>query len=284
MIHFGFSDESGDFSTEMSKKTLIRHPFYLRSLVIFPATEWKFLKSEHSKLKIKYELPLDREIKWSYLWSVRIAQKQKRRIKEYEDFKFLEQHPYSKLIDFVDEFLSLLHKIKDSRVILTYSINNINLGKIKEYSLLKMHFEELLPRYEMQLNNKKENLGVLFIDPINPKKNEFFRKVYHEIFNNGEFIHKYGHIKDSLNMENSHQSVGIQLSDFISGAFNAYLKSHEKKGYETGCEMFFNHVLPYVCKKENKLEGIGMREVPRNETVRKKYTEKINNYRQHRVL
>lgn len=281
MIYFGFCDESGDFKTEMTEKILRSHPFYLRSLLIIEATDWKFLKEEHTKLKIKYELPLDKEIKWSYLWSVRVHQKRKKRIKDYEEFKFLENYDYHKLINFVDDFLGILHKLHNPKIILTYSDNEKIQGKIKEYSLLKMHFEEMLPRFEMQINFDSENLGILFIDPISPEKNEFFRKVYHEIFNNGEFIHKYSHIKDSLNMENSHHSVGIQLADFVSGAFNAYLKSHSKDGYEKGKEMFFKHVLPFCCRKNKELQGIGMREVPRNNVIRAKYSKNINeNYSQ----
>ena len=79
---------------------------------------------------------------------------------------------------------------------------------------------------ELQVNeNNENNLGVLFFDPVSVKKNEMFRQIYHELRINGDFINKYRFLKDSLNIENSHQSVGIQIADYVSGAFSSILKS-----------------------------------------------------------
>ena len=76
----------------------------------------------------------------------------------------------------------------------------------------------------MELQEKVDNLCILFIDPISEEKNKHLRDHYHELFYSGDYIQKYKHIKDSLNIEFSHQSIGIQLADFISGCTIGALK------------------------------------------------------------
>lgn len=69
--YFCFSDENGIYKRSMTVKQIRRHPFHVRTTLIMNAGEWKILNSDFRSLKEKYGLPCGKEIKWSYLWSLR---------------------------------------------------------------------------------------------------------------------------------------------------------------------------------------------------------------------
>ena len=266
--YFCFSDENGDYKKNMTPKQLRSHPFYVRTTLIMNAGEWKKLNSNFRGLKDKYNIPRGKEIKWSYLWSLRYYMKTGKEIPEKQEFKFLENYDYHDLIDFVADCLSLIHEIKEKKVVITFTKND-NGSYINEKSMLAMHLQEHMQRIEMELQVDDGNLGVLFFDPISHEKNEMFREIYNELFENGDFIENY-----SLNIENSHQSVGIQIADYISGAFSAILKS-DLGDYSLGIKMFNENIKPYLRTYQGNIYGVGIREVPRSNGVRKWMREQM---------
>ena len=271
--YFCFSDENGDYKPDMSKKQLGRHPFYVRTTLLMNANEWKSLNIEFRKIKEKYGLPRGKEIKWAYLWSLRYFKKNEKPIPSKHELKFLENFDYHDLIKFVAESLELLNNITEKKIIATFTKND-NVPAINEKSLLSMHLQEHMQRIEMEMQVDDGNLGVLFFDPVSNEKNEMFREIYNELFENGDFIENYSFIKDSLNIENSHQSVGIQIADYISGAFSAILKS-DLGDYSLGIQMFNNSIKPFLRKYNGNIFGIGIREVPRNNEIRSWIRQKI---------
>ena len=267
-IYFSFSDECGDYKPHMSAKQIRRHKFYIRSCFTINANEWKFLKREFDALKVKYGLPTSREIKWAYLWSLREIAKKGTPIEDGHELKFLENYDYHKLIDFVEESLSLIHKLAEQDIVLTFTKNSNGYGT-NEKSMLCFHLQEHMQRLEMGMAVNEDNLAVLFFDPIGSEKNEMFREIYSEHYEKGDFIEKYKFIKDSLNIENSHHSVGIQIADYISGAFSAILKSSPNEDYSRGVKMFNESVKPHLRRGWNSnLYGYGIREVPRSVPTR----------------
>ncbi|MBA7700662.1 hypothetical protein ES703_109385 [subsurface metagenome] len=97
------------------------------------------------------------------------------------------------------------------------------------------------------------------------------REVYHDIFVEGDFINKYMHIKDSLNLELSHHSAGIQLADFISGCFTGFLR-----GWSFSTESCKELILPHLRKNDDgEVLGYGIREVPRDEEIRAAIDDKL---------
>lgn len=95
-----------------------------------------------------------------------------------------------------------------------------------------------------------------------------FREIYNDLFENVDFIENCSFIKDSLNIEHSHQSVGIQIADYISGALRTVLKS-DMSDYSLGIKMFNEHIKPYLRKYKGNIFGAGIREVPRSNSTRK---------------
>ncbi len=274
-IFFGFSDECGSYQIEKTKKYLSVHPHYIRSTLLIKADEWKILNKSFIDLKTMYDLPLEKEIKWAYLWHLRNYQIKKQVVPANKDFKFLERYDYHDLIGFVDKCLNLLNELEYKKIIISHT-DNINCSKINEKAMLKMHLQEHMQRIEMQIQTRsEENLAVLFFDPVCENTDKLLRDIYFELFNSGDFIRSYKHIKDSLNIEHSHQSVGIQLADYISGAFSAFMKGRRSPNYDRGKQIFYNYVHPNLRKYSGTIWGGGIREVPLDMIYRRKLAEEM---------
>ncbi|MEL7005609.1 MAG: DUF3800 domain-containing protein [Bacteroidota bacterium] len=275
-IYFGFSDECGKYQNSKSKKYLRVHPYYLRSTLLIDAEEWKKLNNQFCELKVLFDFPLEKEIKWAYLWQLRNYQKRNETVPDKRDFKFLESYDYHDLIEFVEKALQLLESLNYKKIILTYT-ENASSPNINEKAMLKMHLQEHMQRIEMQIQTRsEENLAVLFFDPVSEETDQHLRDIYFDLYNSGDFIHSYKHIKDSLNIEHSHQSVGIQISDYISGTFSAILKGRSSEKYDRGKKMFYNHVYPNLRKHNGRIWGIGVREVPSSSKRRKELAKHID--------
>ncbi|HVZ97510.1 MAG TPA: DUF3800 domain-containing protein [Chitinophagaceae bacterium] len=277
--YFCFSDECGDYKPNMTDKQVRNHPYYIRTTFLMNSSEWKALNNKFKELKSKYSLPLSKELKWAHLWTIRSHQKNNKPIPDKLGLQHLANCKYHHLIDFVEEALLLVNTLNEKKIIATYT-KNLNKYPINEKSMICFHLQEHMQRLEMELQVDEGNLGVLFFDPVNNEKNELFRQIYNELFENGDFIKKYKFIKDSLNIENSHHSVGIQLADYISGAFSAILKASIDNDYSRGIKMFFDSVHPNLRRGwQNNIHGYGIREVPRSVPTRNWMIEQMNNFK-----
>lgn len=275
--YFCFSDECGDYKPQMTNNQLRIHPYYVRTTLIINSNEWKKLNTDFKELKKKYSLPLSRELKWANVWSLRHYQKRQQPIPAKLEIKYLEEYDYHTLIDFVEEVLALINHLKHKKIIATYT-KNISNNSTSEKAILQFHLQEHMQRIEMELQSDEENLGVLFFDPVSKDKNELLRQLYYELFEDGDFIKQYKSIKDSLNIENSHHSVGIQIADYISGTFNSVLRTSTDNNYLRGISMFFEYVHPNLRRRwDGAIQGYGIREVPKDTLLRKKLAGHINN-------
>jgi len=281
--YFCFSDECGDYKPNLTGKQLRNHPFYIRTTLLMNSNEWKTLNLNFRELKNKYGLHMSKEIKWANLWTLRNFQKNKKKIPDNYRLQHIEHIDYHRLIDFVDESLGLVNTLNEKKIISTYTKNS-NGYSINEKSMISFHLQEHMQRLEMELQVDEGNLGVLFFDPVGNEKNEMFRQIYYELFENGDFIEKYKFIKDSLNIENSHHSVGIQIADYISGAFSSILKASIDNDYSLGVKMFYDSVYPNLRRGWNgEIQGYGIREVPRSVPTRKWLIEQMNYFKPNTV-
>ncbi len=262
-IYFAFSDENGVYHANRNENFLSRHPFYVRCTVIINGDEWKKLNLLFVQLKKKYNLPVEKEIKWSYLWSLKKLKVSGKGISKKEKFYFLKDCDTHLLLKFIEESLDLLGHLSFAKIILTVT-NNRDCARINESSFYKMHLQEVMQRVEMELRKEDESLCVLFMDSISERKDRLLREVYNSLFHEGDFV-EYRHLKDSLNFEASDHSVGIQIADYIAGCFSSTLK-----GYKSGKGIFDSYVKCYVRTgaASSMLLGYGIREVPRNDTAR----------------
>jgi len=104
---FAFSDESGDYKSERDKKFISSNPYYVRATFIIRASDWKNLNQQFLEVKRNYNLPLEKEIKWSYIWNLHRYQARNTQIPSNKPYYFLHSFDYRDLIKFVDSTLSL---------------------------------------------------------------------------------------------------------------------------------------------------------------------------------
>ena len=262
-IYFGFSDENGDYQILRSNRFKSAHPYYVRSTMLINASDWKSLETAYREIKSKYNLPLNKEVKWSYLRSIYKYRKNGKNISEREPFYFLREFPTDEHKRFLLESLGILCSLETCKLIFTVTCNT-RCPRIDEKRLIKMHIQEAMQRIEMEIQHKKDNLCVLFVDPVSNRKDRVLRDAYSELYQNGDIIERYGHIKDSLNIEHSHHSVGIQMSDFLAGSFVSALK-----GYDFGTQIYSDIVSKLVRRNsDGRVGGYGIREVPGNKQFR----------------
>jgi len=267
-IIFGFSDESGEYRPKRTEKFIQKVPYYVRGTLLINAENWKELFNRFNYIKRKHELP-DEEIKWSYLWSLRSLQRSNNLVKEKDDYYFLKNFDYHQLIDFVQETLNILNQIESAEVILTLTSNKSN-NKFELDHLFEMHIRSLLQRTEYGLNGYVNGFATLFFDPIDNKVSKRLRNTYQKIYKSGDFVKEYKHLKDSLNLEFSHHSVGIQMADFISGCAIGYFKQ-----YSRSVQIFNESIKPNLRLYKGNVLGAGIIEVPTNKDIRQELNELI---------
>lgn len=269
-VYFIFSDEHGNYLREPTDKQRRKEPYYIRSCILIDGNEWKNLNTQFNELFDTHGIPKVGEVKWNQIWPLRNYQRNNDEIPADRDFYFLRNTDYHNVIDFVEGAIGLLSKLNYAKCILTITFNNH--GRQQTETIYRFHLQELMQRIQMELQDDENNLGVLFIDPLNKEKNQFLREAYHSLYSSGDLIENYSHIKDSLNFEFSHHSVGIQIADFIAGCTSGMLK-----GYSRSQEIFRDHVLPVLRKNGDKIMGYGIREVPSSRVIRRQISESVQN-------
>ncbi len=265
-IKFAFSDECGHYAQFRTEKQNRVHPFYIRSLFLMDGDEYKKLCQDFIVLKQDYQLP-EKEIKWAHIWRLRTHNQQGTNPSVKDDCYFLKDIDYHRIIDFVENALLLLQNLKFCKTVFTITNNQSN-AKFSEKDLFKMHITSILQRVQFEVQVNAEDLAVIFFDPLGENKSNILREIYFDIQGNGDFIKNYTHIKDSLNLEFSHHSIGIQLADFLSGVMAGTLK-----GYEKSIQIFNNAIRPTLRNYQNKILGAGICEVPTSSTQRQKMRE-----------
>lgn len=270
--YFGFSDERGLYEKDQSDTSIRSHPYYLRGTFLFDSKEWINLNQAGIDLKNKYDLPPEREIKWSYLWSLQKNLNNTRGIKKTDKYSFLESYDLKKLEKYYQEFFSLIPKSINPKIIFTITNNSYTNNHDVE-NILYWHLQEVIQRIEMEIQNNPNNICVLFMDEINSKQNKTLKELFHLLIVNGDFI-KYKHIKDSLSCENSGHSIGIQIADFISGCVGALLRGHNQF-----LPQYKKYIHPFIrTDQSGNIMGYGIREVPRQESFRKELKQIFDDF------
>lgn len=267
-----FNDESGDWNDKKRK-------FYIRASLIIDFTQLKTIENEIKKIRNKLNLSdLKEEIKWQDFWNLRYAfkengeenrkPKQERLKKIYEYLKII-QKDYHLLIDYCKEVLCILKKF-DCKVILTFTEKS-KYPTHKEKDICRFHIQDHLQRIQMQFNN---DIVVIIYDSLNEKKKKIFKEIFKEIIEKGDFIKKYNSVYSSLLFDESHDNIFLQMVDFIVGSFSGILTSivrNDETNYKKATEFFCDLIYPRLCSSQNEIWGIGIKETPKDDIIRKNY-------------
>ena len=269
--YFVFSDESGEYRANPTDSFCKRRPYYVRSAVILSVEDWALLRGKYIELKGEYNLPIDKEIKWSYLWSLTKHYSNQELIPTDKSYHFLKDYKLSTLYDFVTESCGLSSECSFCRIVLTVTPNEATNAWSKS-SIYKWHLQEIMQRIEMEIQHKQDNLAIIFFDATDRDVDRLIREAYSSIYFQSDFIEKYSHIKDSISLELSHHSFGIQIADYTSGSFNGFLRD-----YEFSTRLFHSHLYGLLRRElgTNEILGFGIREVPRNKQFRSQLENKL---------
>ena len=72
-------------------------------------------------------MPYSKELKWCNLWSLKSYQTTPEKRPLNQEIEYLESYDYAKLVEFIDEALGLLKKLKEKKIIATLSCPEIAL-------------------------------------------------------------------------------------------------------------------------------------------------------------
>lgn len=276
--YFCFNDESGDWNDKQRN-------FYVRASIIVNSVYLKKIENEINNIRTKLGLiNLKEEIKWQDLWTIR---KYFNKNKEPKDkrtlniYNFLEciKKDHNLLIDYCEKVLSLLANEKnDTKIIITFTELE-EYPHHKEEDIYRFHIQDHLQRLQMQFH---DNLVIIIYDSIDVKKKELFKNIHKEIIENGDFIKEYSSIFESLLFDDSYDNKFIQFADFTAGCFSGVLNSIKKNdeiNYRKSLEFFIKYINPKICiNNKNEIWGIGIKETPKDDTIRNYYKNEINNY------
>jgi hypothetical protein len=268
--YFVFSDEAGGYKEERDQRYLQGHPYYVRSAVIISDKDWMVLKESFLSLKEKYKLPADREIKWNYIWSLKQHRERGEEITRKKRYYFLRDVSNKTFTSFVSDCCNLLCDCEFCKLIFTITSNKEDLT-VPKSTLYNWHLNELMPRIEMEMQSRSDNLAILFFDSTGPRNDNAIREQYKNTYYEGPFIEKYKHIKDSCSFELSHHSFGLQIADYTAGIINGSLR-----GFNTSLELFNKYIEGLIRRSEKgKVLGYGIREVPTDSVVRSLLESKL---------
>jgi hypothetical protein len=273
-IFFAFSDEAGDYRQFRTPAFRRAHPFYVRATTMFHAGAWRALNDAVAAARAELELP-DGEIKWSYLWSLEKHRQHNEEVPQGRDYYFLRNVQTATLQDYIRKCVTAVRGLPGSRVIFTVTDNN-SCPRHQTLNILKWHLQEVLQRIQMDMEASNENLCVLFADPVAADRDRAMRDAYAELYRTGDRYKTYSQIKDSLNFEQSHHSVGIQCADFLSGAFSAMLR-----GYPFGTSLYNDQIRAFIRRGPNdRILGYGARQIPRGRDYQSRLAEVLASHEQ----
>lgn len=270
---FAFIDGAGNYQQYRNQKFTKRHPYFIKACVIFPAEKWQTLAAHQSHLLKKHTGQLLREIKWNHLWKLRRRDVNNKPLSYRPHEKFLKLVSFDAAQKYADELIRILPEI-EAKVICTVTPNCVFTDRVSEKNIERMHLQDLMQRVEMEVaaQDPATGLALLFCDQMSGEENEVdLKEKYHELHCTGDLISCYSHIMDSVSFLSSHQSCGIQLADFVAGAFNGFLR-----GYDKSEKIFALRVYAHLPRRADGRElGYGIVDVPKRPDCRKHLEKKF---------
>lgn len=216
-----------------------------------------------------YGIDDEKEVKWSYVWSLNKKRANGERIKVKDKFYHLRNHTEDELKTFIKKTLKIVKKYKTIKYLFTVSKNQ-RANSLSFSRFHRMHLQEIMQRvqYEMQEN---DDLGVIFMDEVSTITDKMKKKLYHDLFHADRFVRNYKNLKDGLAIDISDYSFGVQVADYAAGSFSSFLR-----GYKWGGELFENYIYPKLRRSsEGKIIGYGVREVPSRQSFRRRLDVKL---------
>ncbi len=270
---FAFIDDAGNYQAERSARFTKRNPYFIKSCVMIPSEKWKVLSNYRHSLIKKYTGQQMQEIKWNHIWKLNLRDNKKKDISYKNNELFLKNIPYKNALSYAEEMLTHLPDL-EAKVLCTVTPSCVYTKKVSEIKMEQWHLQDIMQRIEMEVSYQDPitGLAVIFCDQMSDDNETDIKERYYNLFCQGDFIREYKHIMDSVCFLNSHQSAGIQLADFVAGAFNGFMR-----GFDKSEKIFALRIYSCVRRRMNgQLIGYGIIDVPKNQSCRKHLEDKFN--------
>ena len=252
-----FSDEAGLYAPYLSVNSKNRHPFYIRGNLFIDINDYKIIQEQFLLITKKYNIPIDLEIKWSDLYFLKVKKNQK-----LKDYKYVDIEAY------IAELVKLACSFENTKIFFTITDNRVQ-NQTSKINMLKYHLQEAYQRAEMDADHLK-GFAVFVIDELNRIDEKTLKDACHELTLNGDSFVKYKNIYQGLFIDKSNQSVGLKIIDYITGAFNSFLKNQliNKNNYLLGVQLYKDYIRSSLRKSNlDIIYGYGVKYVPSRSPV-----------------
>ncbi len=256
-----FSDEAGIYNRSLKEKSINRHPFYIRGNLFIGISDYKIIQEQFLKITQKYNIPLDLEIKWSDLYFLKHGKNEK--LKEYK---------YVDIEAYIAELIKLVSSFENTKLLFTITDNRVQ-NQMSKNKMIKCHLQEAYQRAEIDAKDLN-GFAIFVMDELNKEDEKILKTACHELTMKGDSFVKYKNIYQGLFIDKSNQSVGLKIIDFITGAFNSFLKNQfiNKNNFLLGVELYKEYIRNSLRKSSSGvIYGYGVRYVPSTSPASEKF-------------
>lgn len=245
-----FPDEAGQYYNRPTAKNITNDPFYVRSGVYISTEDYINFQNNIDILKTDFGVPNNQEIKWSDIYAV-----QKKRFRN----DFLTKYSDKNIMDYIENYLNYANKYDSIKFLFTITKNKPQNIANKDY-ITFIHLQNIYQRAQLDAKNNNKDFYLVIIDDINEETLNDLRKKCSDLLHNGDRFITYSNVNQSLLVEKSEQSAGIQLSDYSAGIFNSVAKRYllSQNNYEYANQLYLSYIAPNIRNFQKRVLGYGI--------------------------
>ena len=210
-------------------------------------------------MKADFDLPNNQEIKWSDVYSI-----QKKRYRK----DFLSRYSDKNIMDYISKYLNYSNKYTSIKFIFTVTKNKEQNSADKDY-INFIHLQNIYQRAQLDAKNYNKDFYLVVIDDMNEETLDVLRKKCSDLLHHGDKFIKYSNVNQSLLVEKSEQSAGVQLADYSAGIFNSVAKRYilAHNNYDFANQLYLSYIAPRIRNYYKKLSGYGIIQITNKITI-----------------
>ncbi|MGN0790114.1 MAG: DUF3800 domain-containing protein [Acutalibacteraceae bacterium] len=245
-----FSDEAGQYYQTPNDKQIKSDPFYVRSAVYLSTEDYISFQHSIGSLKQKYNIPFNEEIKWSDIYEIKQGRFRA---------NFLKEIDCEELMAYITEYMSIAYGKDSIKYLFTISGNRKQNRADKDY-IIFFHLQNIYQRAQLDANSENSDFYMVIIDDMNESALKNLREKCSSLLHTGDKFLNYPNLNQSLLVEKSEQSAGIQLSDYAAGIFNSVAKKYilSKKSYDYADSLYKKYIASKLRNHNKNISGYGI--------------------------
>lgn len=245
-----FSDEAGQYYRYPTIKNINSDPFYVRSGVYISTEDYINFQRDIDLLKANYGVPNNQELKWSDIYAV-----QKKRFRN----DFLKDYSDKDIMEYITYYLNTASEYNSIKFLFTITKNKIQNSADKDY-ITFIHLQNIYQRAQLDAKNNNSDFYLVIIDDINEETLNGLRKKCSDLLHSGDRFVQYSNVNQSLLVEKSEQSAGIQLADYSAGIFNSVAKRYilSQNNYDYANSLYLSYIAPHIRNYYKRILGYGI--------------------------